>query len=242
MAQNLLCVLVRFFYYLNTLTKKTLSLSKKSGATNVKVANKPTPTATKEITAKLKVLLAENNHAKAEALMQVLSNIAYDIYHIAHSGVPLLKDVELLDPDVIIIDIESPDRDMLENLNQLSKFSPKPIIVFSEQETQLKTMNQLVKSGVSAFVVGEVNQLRVKSIIDLAIARFGVLQGLKQELAETKQKLSGQKNIDKAKRWLIETKQLSETEAYHFIRKMAMDNSQKMEDVAKNIISIANIF
>ena len=104
------------------------------------------------------------------------------------------------------------------------------------------TINQMVNSGVSAYVVGEVNQERVKSIIDVAIARFDLFQGLKQELADTKQKLSSQKSIDKAKRWLMETKQLSEIDAYHFIRKIAMDNSQKMDDVAKNILSVASIF
>jgi response regulator NasT len=191
--------------------------------------------------AKLKVLLAENSHEKANALMNILENTDYDIYHIAHSGVPLLKDVEQLNPDVIIIDIESPDRDMLENLNQIYQLSPKPIVVFSEQEDTNTTANQMVKSGVSAYVVGEVNQERVKSIVDIAIARFGLFQGLKQELADTKQKLSSQKNIEKAKRWLMDTRQLSETDAYHFIRKIAMDNSQKMDDVAKNILSVASI-
>lgn len=190
---------------------------------------------------KLKVLLAENNHKKANALMNILENTDYDIYHIAHSGVPLLKDVEQLNPDVIIIDIESPDRDMLENLNQIYQLAPKPIVVFSEQQNTCTTVNQMVKSGVSAYVVGEVNQERVKSIVDIAIARFGLFQGLKQELADTKQKLSSQKNIEKAKRWLMDTKQLSETDAYHFIRKIAMDNSQKMDDVAKNILSVASI-
>jgi|TARA_R110000751_G_scaffold11960_1_gene41302 response regulator NasT len=190
----------------------------------------------------LKVLLAEINHVKAKALMSVLTNGQYDIYHIAHSGVPLLRDVKQLNPDVIIIDIESPNRDMLENLNQISQFAPKPIVVFSEQQNTNTTINQMVNSGVSAYVVGEVDQVRVKSIIDVAIARFDLFQGLKQELADTKQKLSSQKNIDKAKRWLMETKQLSEIDAYHFIRKIAMDNSQKMDDVAKNILSVASIF
>ena len=211
------------------MTKKTLSLPKIN-------------TKNQDVTRRLKVLLAEVNHVKAEALMSVLTNAEYDIYHVAHSGVPLLRDVEQLNPDVIIIDIESPNRDMLENLNQISQFAPKPIVVFSEQQNTNTTINQMVKSGVSAYVVGEVNQARVKSIIDVAIARFDLFQGLKQELADTKQKLSSQKNIDKAKRWLMDTKQLSEIDAYHFIRKIAMDNSQKMDDVAKNILSVASIF
>jgi response regulator NasT len=211
------------------LKKNTLSLPKKN-------------TLHQDVTSKLKVLLAEINHVKAKALMGVLTNGQYDIYHIAHSGVPLLRDVEQLNPDVIIIDIESPNRDMLENLNKISQFAPKPIVVFSEQQCTNTTINQMVKSGVSAYVVGEVNQTRVKSIIDIAIARFDLFQGLKQELADTKQKLSSQKNIDKAKRLLMETKQLSEIDAYHLIRKIAMDNSQKMDDVAKNILSVASVF
>jgi response regulator NasT len=214
---------------LNKLKNNTLSLTNKN-------------TIPQDSTSGLKVLLAEINHAKAKVLMNVLINEQYDIYHVAHSGVPLLRDVKQLNPDVIIIDIESPNRDMLENLNKISQFAPKPIVVFSEQQCANTTINQMVKSGVSAYVVGEVNQTRVKSIIDVAIARFELFQGLKQELADTKQKLSSQKSIDKAKRWLMETKQLSEIDAYHFIRKIAMDNSQKMDDVAKNIISVASIF
>jgi response regulator NasT len=214
---------------LNKFKNKTLSLPNKN-------------TMHQDVTLGLKVLLAEINHVKAKALMSVLINGEYDIYHVAHSGVPLLRDVKQLNPDVIIIDIESPNRDMLENLNKISQFAPKPIIVFSEQQCANTTINQMVKSGVSAYVVGEVNQTRVKSIIDVAIARFELFQGLKQELADTKQKLSSQKSIDKAKRWLMETKQLSEVDAYHFIRKIAMDNSQKMDDVAKNILSVASIF
>ncbi|MBA6341110.1 ANTAR domain-containing protein [Colwellia sp. MB02u-10] len=216
-------------FNLNKLKNKTLSLPNKN-------------TIHQDVPSGLKVLLAEINHAKAKVLMSVLINEQYDIYHVAHSGVPLLRDVEQLNPDVIIIDIESPNRDMLENLNKISQFAPKPIVVFSEQQCANTTINQMVKSGVSAYVVGEVNQTRVKSIIDVAIARFELFQGLKQELADTKQKLSSQKSIDKAKRWLMETKQLSEIDAYHFIRKIAMDNSQKMDDVAKNILAVASIF
>ena len=139
----------------------------------------------------------------------------------------------------IIIDIESPDRDMLESLNLISKTSPRPIVMFAEHEEDTETINQLVKYGVSAYVVGDVNKVRVKSVLDIVVARFKVHQSLKKELEATKQKLSGQKNIEKAKRWLMDTKNLSETDAYHSIRKMAMDNSQKMDDVAKNILSLA---
>lgn len=190
--------------------------------------------------AKLKVLLVENDSWKADELISVLADSNYRIEHISHSGISLLNEVENIQPDVIIIDIESPDRDMLENLNRISHSAPRPIVMFSEEQ-DTENINQLVKYGVSAYVVGEINKVRVKSVLDIAIARFKEYQSLKQELEVTKQKLSGQKNVDKAKRWLMETKKISESEAYHSIRKMAMDNSQKMDDVAKNILSVAAV-
>lgn len=191
--------------------------------------------------AKLNVLLVENDQKTVQELALALVDSDYHIEHVSNSGISLLKDVESMQPDVIIIDIESPDRDMLESLNRISKSAPRPIVMFAEHEEDTDTINQLVKYGVSAYVVGDVNKVRVRSVLDIAMARFKENQELKKELAVTKNKLSGQKNVEKAKRWLMETKAISETEAYHSIRKMAMDNSQKMDDVAKNILSLAAV-
>ena len=190
---------------------------------------------------KLNVLLVENDQNKAKELAMALDHSNYRIDHVSHSGISLLKEVERILPDVIIIDVESPDRDMLESLNRISRTSPRPIVMFAEHEEDTNTINQLVKYGVSAYVVGDVNKVRVKSVLDIAMVRFNEHQGLKKELEVTKQKLTSQKNVEKAKRWLMETKNISETEAYHSIRKMAMDNSQKMDDVAKNILSLAAV-
>ncbi|MGJ8692276.1 MAG: ANTAR domain-containing response regulator [Thalassotalea sp.] len=189
----------------------------------------------------LNVLLVENDQNKAEDLANALDHSNYQINHISHTGISLLKEVENIQPDIIIIDIDSPDRDMLESLNRISKSSPRPIVMFAEHEEDTDTINQLIKYGVSAYVVGDVNKVRVKSVLDVAMARFNENQGLKKELEVTKQKLTSQKNVEKAKRWLMETKDISETEAYHSIRKMAMNNSQKMDDVAKNILSLAEV-
>lgn len=191
-------------------------------------------------TSKVKVLLVENNKRKANEFMNALDRSNYHIVHVSNTGVSLLKEVDTFLPDIIIIDIESPDRDMLDSLNKISSTAPKPIVMFAEQEdTQL--IDILVKSGVTAYVVGGVNLNRVKSILDTAIARFTQYQGLKDELETTKQKLTNQRVVEQAKLWLIQTKKLSEKDAYHSMRKMAMDNGQKIEDVAKNILALASL-
>ncbi len=196
---------------------------------------------TLSINNKLKVLLVETDHHKAQVLEDALQKSSYHIERVSHYGMPLLKQVEQSEPDIIIIDMESPDRDMLESLNRISNAVPKPVVMFSEKEDQ-STINQLVKSGVSAYVIGGIDKARVKSIIDVALARFSEYQSLKNELKLTKQKLSSQKHIEKAKLWLMQNRDMNENDAYHFIRKTAMDNSQKVEDVAKNMLAMAAVF
>ena len=190
--------------------------------------------------AQLNVLLVEDDKEKAQALTSILGRSNYAITHVTNTGISLINEVEHLKPDLIIIDIESPSRDMLDSLHTINHENPKPIVMFSEQGDQ-HIINELVKSGVSAYVAGGVDLVRVKTILDTAMARFKEYQLLKTELVKTKQKLSSQKTVEQAKLWLMEAKSLTEKEAYHRIRKMAMDNSQRLEDVAKNILSLAQM-
>lgn len=186
----------------------------------------------------IKVLLIENDNAKAQAVMVALGKQKYDITHVSDGGLALLKVVDMNQPDLIIMDVESPDRDIVESLNQMSLINPKPVVMFSEQG-DAAMIQSLVKSGVSAYIVGDVDPARVKSIVDIAIARFTEYQQLKNELLEAKKQLSSQKTIEQAKIWLMETKHLSEKNAYHRMRKLAMDNGQTIEDVAKSMLSVA---
>lgn len=156
------------------------------------------------------------------------------------NSVSLVKEIEQHTPDIIVIDVEFPKERMLASLNIISKYDPKPIVMFSEQDgTDL--INVLIRSGVTAYVAGETDFRRIKSILDTAIARFVVQQSLKDELALTKHKLSHQRTVEQAKLLLMKNKKYTEQEAYHSMRKMAMDNGQKVEDVAKNILSLSSI-
>jgi response regulator NasT len=112
--------------------------------------------------------------------------------------------------------------------------------MFSEQD-QPDLMRESIKAGVSAYVSGDTNPDRAKFILDVAVARFNEHQGLKTELSDAKRQLESRKWVDQAKALLIEKQNMTEQEAYSAIRKMAMDNGQKMEDVAKNLISMMQL-
>jgi response regulator NasT len=188
---------------------------------------------------KLSILLIDDNDERAEAFKSALQESRYHIVHLSSPAQSLLKEVDTLQPDIIVIDIESPSRDILDSVHTLSSFAPKPVVMFSDEE-DTEVINQSVRSGVSAYVVGDTDPKRVRSILDAAVARFDEFQRLRRELDDTKQALAARKVIDKAKRLLMEQRGLDEQQAYSSMRKMAMDAGQKLEDVAKTLISVLN--
>jgi len=188
----------------------------------------------------VKVLLVENDQQKASGLAEELKHSNYNIVRVFNTEVPLLKMVEDFVPEILIIDIEYPEASVIDSLNQITQRYPTPIVMFSETE-DTNLINLLVKSGVTAYVAGEVDLKRIKSILDTAIARFNEYHALKNELQQTKSKLNNQRTIEQAKHLLMRTKNYSEDEAYHSMRKLAMDNGQKIEEVAKNMLSLASL-
>lgn len=191
-------------------------------------------------TTTLTVLIIDDDMARAENFKAALQGTPYQVKHLAHTSVSLLKEVEKVEPDIILIDIESPNRDTIESLSTISAYNPKPVVMFSEQEHP-DLMRDSIKAGVSAYVSGDTNPERAKFILDVAVARFNEYQELKAELSDAKRKLESRKWVDQAKALLIEKQGMSEQQAYAAIRKMAMDNGQKMEDVAKNLISMMQL-
>lgn len=193
----------------------------------------------KNVIPKLRILLIDENRQRAESLTLALNNSRYKINHLANPDMSLLKQVDEIQPDIIVIDIESPSRDILESLSTISHYNPKPVVMFSgEKDTD--TINQYIESGVSAYVVGDLQAERVKPILDAAVARFREFQKLKVELSDTKQQLASRNLIDQAKRLLMKKKNLSEDDAFKAMRKTAMDTGQKLDDVAKTLISFLN--
>jgi len=151
-----------------------------------------------------------------------------------------MKRVEDHQPDIIIMDLDSPDRDTLENMSVLNQHNPKPIIMFADEDDS-QVIEQAVQAGVSAYIVDGINPKRVKTILDVAIARFREYQALKNELEKTRNLLADRKTIDKAKGLLMKTKGLDEEQAYHAMRKMAMDQSKPLVTIADNILSVMEL-
>ena len=187
-----------------------------------------------------RVMLVDDTPTRSAILEQALLDQGLMVVCRLESAQGLIKNVEIHQPDIIIMDLESPDRDTLESMTVLNQHNPKPVIMFSE-EGDSRIISQAIQAGVSAYIVDGINPRRVKPILDVAIARFREYQALRKELKQTRDQLADRKIIDKAKGLLMKTKGLDEEQAYHTMRKMAMDQSKPLVDIAQNILSVMEL-
>ncbi len=149
--------------------------------------------------------------------------------------VGVARTIERLSPDVIVIDIENPNRDMLESLFVLSRTVKKPIAMFVDR-SDAETIHAAVEAGVSAYVVDGLKQERVKPILDMAISRFNAFSRMAQELEAAKSQLENRKVVDRAKALLMKSRGMDEEKAYALLRRTAMDQNRKIVDVAQSLI------
>jgi response regulator NasT len=148
--------------------------------------------------------------------------------------------VERLAPDVIVIDTESPTRDALEHLVVVSQSSPRPIVMFASDGGN-DAIRRAVRAGVSAYVVDGLDAARVDSIVAVACARFDEFQRLKTELADANLKLAERKQVERAKGLLMEQRGISEDEAFHALRRLAMTRKVRLGEAAQQLIDAAEL-
>ena len=188
----------------------------------------------------LRVMIVDENPGRSVILEQALLDCGYEVAAKVKPGENLVELVNFHKPDVIIIDIQSPDRDTLEYTQIISRDDPKPIVMFSDNDDS-NVIASAVRAGVSAYIVDGLNKKRVKPILDVAIARFREYQALKNELELTKSTLAERKVIDKAKGILMKHRGISEDDAYKELRKLAMDRNKKIVEIARDIISVTDL-
>jgi len=186
---------------------------------------------------RLRILLIDDLTGRSAILEQALSDAGHEIIARVSSTLDLPQQVLSLQPDVVIIDLDSPDRDTLENMAIVTRDNPRPIILFSAQDDS-NTIQKAVRAGVSAYIVDGLSAKRVRPIIDVAIARFREFQAMRDELEQTRDKLSERKLVERAKGLLMKQRGFDEEEAYSALRKLAMERNQRLVQVAQNVIDI----
>src|SRR5262245_21227013 len=191
--------------------------------------------------ASLKIVIVDENPIRAAILEEELREAGHvQVVHLDGTS-HLLARVYAVDPDVILIDLEHPSRDVLQQMFQVSRAVRRPVAMFVDQ-SDAASIQAAVDAGVSAYIVGGLRKERVQNILDLCISRFNAFARLQDELDRTKSALEERKAIDRAKGILMTAKNLSEEAAYALLRKTAMNENKKIADVAQSVITAAELF
>lgn len=189
----------------------------------------------------LRLLIIDQNVTRAAILEDGLREAGHTDVVVVRDMQNLLKRIVDAEPDVIFIDLENPNRDVLEQMFQVSRVVQRPIAMFVDKSDAGMTEKAVV-AGVSAYVVDGLKKERIKSILELTISRFKAFNQLRNELDRTKQQLEERKLVDRAKGILMKQRTINEEEAYALMRKAAMNENLKLSDVAQSIITAAKLF
>ena len=188
----------------------------------------------------MRVLVVDELEERAELLRDGLRQAGCEVAASITSPFALLESIENEQPDVIVIDTDSPSRDVLEHLVVVSQRTPRPIVMFASDGAP-DTIRNAVAAGVSAYVVDGLDPARLKTIVEVAVARFENFQTLRAQLADAENRLVERKLVERAKGLLMKNRNLDEEAAFATLRRMAMDRKLKLAEVAQRIIDAADL-
>lgn len=188
----------------------------------------------------LSILIIDENRLRASVIEAGLRDAGYTNLTVVHDVAGIARRIEDIAPDVIVISLENPNRDMLESIFQLSRAVQRPIAMFVDRSDQA-AIEAAVEAGVSAYVVDGLKRERVKPILDMAISRFNAFSRMTRELQEARSELENRKLIDRAKGILMATRGLSEADAYALLRKTAMNQNRKISEIAESLITASGL-
>ncbi|MFK0207119.1 ANTAR domain-containing response regulator [Agrobacterium sp. NPDC090283] len=188
----------------------------------------------------LTILVIDENAIRASIIEEGLREAGYQRVTVIHEVNGVARTIDTLQPDVIFIDLENPNRDMMEHLFQLTRTVGRPIAMFVDR-SDTASIEAAVEAGVSAYVVDGLKKERVKPILDMAVSRFNAFSRLQRELAEAKSALEERKVIERAKGILMKMRGLSEEEAFALLRQTAMNEKKKISEIAQSVVTAAGL-
>lgn len=187
--------------------------------------------------APLRLILVDDNRERAAAVENRLREVGFTVLSVIPTASGLLYQMAQKEPDVVIIALDSPDRDVLESLSIASAHNPRPVVMFSESDDG-GFIADAIRAGVTAYQTEGISPTRVRAAIDIAVAQFSAYNSLRLELDQTRRQLSDRKLVDKARGLLMAVHGVAEEEAFSTLRKLAMDRNRTLGETARDVISL----
>jgi two-component system, response regulator / RNA-binding antiterminator len=190
--------------------------------------------------ARLSIIVVERDRERALRIVDGLMVSGDHAITVISEETGLARRIADQKPDIVLIDVSDPSRDVLEDLALASGPLERPVAMFVDRSDEQLT-RAAIEAGVSAYVVDGLQPDRIKPILDAAIARFHLFHRMRAELAATKAALEDRKIIDRAKAILMKARGIDEEAAYALLRKTAMDQKRRVADIAQQLVMAAGL-
>ncbi len=188
----------------------------------------------------MRVMLVDDDQSRLTMLHRALSDDGHEVVARLAADADLLDAVKRHAPEIVLIDVDAPTRDTLESLSQVTRDVPRPVVMFAAH-SDADTTRRALRAGVSAYVVDGLVPSRLRSVIEVAIARFHEHRALVEELHDAKSRLADRRDIDRAKGLLMSRRGIGEDAAYEQLRKLAMDRNIRIGEAARVLIAAAEL-
>ena len=188
----------------------------------------------------LHILLVDQNVMRASILEEGLKEAGYVNVTVVRDMQNLLRRIVDADPDVIFIDLENPNRDVLEQMFQVSRCVRRPVAMFVDR-SDTDMIRAAVEAGIGAYIVDGLKKERVKAILDMAVSRFQAFSELREELEQARQALNERKVVERAKGILMREKGLNEETAYDLLRRAAMNEGKRVVEIAQAVVTATEL-
>ena len=185
----------------------------------------------------LKILLINDQLERTTQLVEIINNGGYELSAILSSASGLLHQIEKYHPDIVLIELQRGENNLLSDLKIIKQHHPIPLVMISDNDDP-EYLEKAVNAGVTTYLLKDFNLLRIKPIIDLAIARFKSYQSLRSALNDAETKLESESIIFRAKKMLMEKHKISEDNAHKTLRTLSMDTNLSLPEAARSTINI----
>ncbi|MFN3523760.1 MAG: ANTAR domain-containing response regulator [Phenylobacterium sp.] len=186
----------------------------------------------------MRVLVVDPDPARAALVAEGLAGV--EPLAVRHAAVFDHREAAAFEPDVIVVASDSPDRDTIESLREATEANPRPVVMFVDR-SEPGLAEAAVRAGVSAYVVDGLSAQRVRSVLEVAMSRFQLMDGLRRDLEKAKADLASRKTVERAKALLMKERGLDEDAAYRLLRKLSMDTGRPLGAVAADLLAFAGV-
>jgi response regulator NasT len=186
----------------------------------------------------LRIVIVDQNPLRTAILRDGLREAGPVQVIVVDTFLDLEQRLRALDADIVLIDLENPNRDVLEQMIRASGAETRPVAMFADA-SDAAMINAAIDAGVSAYVVDGLKKERIKNIVDLTVSRFNAFARLREELAAAQSQLADRKAIDQAKGLVMKAKSITEEQAYAMMRKAAMNEGKRIAEIARSILTAA---